>query len=281
MSHDVVCLRRWRRWSDSRPCVSPSSVVKHIATRALANRSTEGYAATDTAWADHLDTAIEAARFRRLEDLYRTHKTGGTLGYGPAAERMAQVFDHIHDTVQARGKDTVVEGHCSSRPESRSGSGPSTTARSTNAALPERSVWTPRPSHPATTDRCPTVAGPIAVPTASSGPNTRTPLNDWLTRQHPSRTAWALQAVLALTDAAADVGWLGDMRHLPMVGALPTPSRTTPYLAIKQDNNGDTFLISPVQIPDIDRQVLVAEVTARKIGAWMPDESDHPGELTF
>jgi hypothetical protein len=80
-----------------------------------------------------------------------------------------------------------------------------------------------------------------------------TPLNDWLTRQHPSRTAWALQAVLVLTDAAAHVGWRGDMRHLPMVGALPTPSRTTPYLAIKQDNNGDTFLISPTQIPDIDR----------------------------
>jgi hypothetical protein len=108
-----------------------------------------------------------------------------------------------------------------------------------------------------------------------------TPLNDWLTRQHPSRTAWALQAVLALTDTTGDVGWRGDMRHLPMVGALPTPSRTMPYLVIKQDNNGDTFLVSPAQIANIDQQALVAEVTARKIGAWTPDENDHPDELTF
>jgi hypothetical protein len=83
--------------------------LKHIATRALANRSTQGYAATDTAWADHLDTAIEAARLRRLEDLYQIHKTGATVGYGPAAERMTQVFDHIQDTVKARGGDTTVE----------------------------------------------------------------------------------------------------------------------------------------------------------------------------
>lgn len=35
--------------------------LKHVATRALANRCTRGYAASDAAWAEHLDSAIEAA----------------------------------------------------------------------------------------------------------------------------------------------------------------------------------------------------------------------------
>lgn len=72
-------------------------------------------------------------------------------------------------------------------------------------------------------------------------------------------------------------------RHAaPPHGRCPAhPGRTTPYLAIKQDNNGDTFLISPAQIPDIDQRALVTEVTARKIGAWTPDENDHPDEHTF
>ncbi len=83
--------------------------LKHIATRALANRSTQGYAAADKAWADHLESAIEAARFRRLEDLYRSYKTGEPVGYAPAADKMAQVFDHIQDTVKARGGDASVE----------------------------------------------------------------------------------------------------------------------------------------------------------------------------
>lgn len=83
--------------------------LKHIATRALANRSTQGYAAADTAWAEHLDSAIEAARFRRLEDLYRTHKAGHRIGYGPAADKIMQAFDHIHSTVKARSGDAAVE----------------------------------------------------------------------------------------------------------------------------------------------------------------------------
>ena len=83
--------------------------LKHIASRALANRSTQGYAAADSAWADHLESAIQAARFRRLEDLYQTHKAGETLGYGPAAERMAHTFNDIQHTVQARGGDATVE----------------------------------------------------------------------------------------------------------------------------------------------------------------------------
>ena len=83
--------------------------LKHVATRALANISTRGYVAADTAWADHLESAIEAARFRRLEDLYQTHKSGEPIGYGPAAERIGQVFDDIRDTTRARGGDATVE----------------------------------------------------------------------------------------------------------------------------------------------------------------------------
>lgn len=83
--------------------------LKHIASRALANRTTQGYANADSSWANHLDSAIQAARFRRLEDLYHTHKTGEPIGYGPAAERMAQTFNEIQHTVQARGGDATVE----------------------------------------------------------------------------------------------------------------------------------------------------------------------------
>jgi hypothetical protein len=83
--------------------------LKHVATRALANRSTGGYAAPDMSWAKHLDTAIEAARFRRLEDLYATHKSGQPIGYGPAADRIATVFDTIARNTQANGGDAAVE----------------------------------------------------------------------------------------------------------------------------------------------------------------------------
>jgi hypothetical protein len=83
--------------------------LKHIASRALANRSTQGYANVDTSWAAHLESAIDAARFRRLEDLYQAHKTGEPIGYGPGAARMAQTFNDIQHTAQARGGDATVE----------------------------------------------------------------------------------------------------------------------------------------------------------------------------
>lgn len=83
--------------------------LKHVATRALANRATQGYAAADTAWANHLESAIEAARFRRLEDLYATHKADEAIGFGPGADRIAREFDYIRDTVQAHGGDATIE----------------------------------------------------------------------------------------------------------------------------------------------------------------------------
>ena len=84
--------------------------LKHIASRALANRSTQGYANADNnSWADHLESAIDAARFRRIEDLYHAHKAGEPIGYGPGADRIAQAFTDIQHAVQARGGDATVE----------------------------------------------------------------------------------------------------------------------------------------------------------------------------
>jgi hypothetical protein len=83
--------------------------LKHIASRALANHTTQGYANADSSWEAHLESAIEAARFQRLEDLYQTHKTGKPIGYGPGAERMGHTFNDIQDRAQARGGDATVE----------------------------------------------------------------------------------------------------------------------------------------------------------------------------
>ena len=83
--------------------------LKHVATRALANRSTQGYAAADLSWADHLDSAIDAARFRRLEDLYASYRAGDPIGYGPAADRLAKTFANIQETVKAHGGDATIE----------------------------------------------------------------------------------------------------------------------------------------------------------------------------
>lgn len=83
--------------------------LKHIASRALANRSTQGYANADNSWADHLESAIDAARFRRIEDLYQAHKGGQPIGFGPAADRITQTFSSIQQAVQARGGDATVE----------------------------------------------------------------------------------------------------------------------------------------------------------------------------
>ncbi|WP_331755215.1 hypothetical protein OG936_38255 (plasmid) [Streptomyces sp. NBC_00846] len=83
--------------------------LKHIATRALANRSTRGYAASDPAWADHLQSAVDVAKFRRIKDLYGDHTMGKNIGYGPGAERIKETFDHIEATVAAHGGDARVE----------------------------------------------------------------------------------------------------------------------------------------------------------------------------
>jgi hypothetical protein len=66
------------------------------------------------------------------------------------------------------------------------------------------------------------------------------------------------------------------MRHLPMIGALPTRPQTTPYLLVKQDNDGDTFIITDAEPGWIGETASRAHVTTREIGAWEP--RDYPDE---
>jgi hypothetical protein len=107
-----------------------------------------------------------------------------------------------------------------------------------------------------------------------------TPLNRWLAAAGPAETAWAITAVLALADAAETVAWDGDMRHLPLVGALPTRPASTPYLLVKQDNNGDTFIVTdagPDWIGPITKQT---HPPSRLIGGWEPGPDD-PAPFDF
>ncbi|WP_199783128.1 hypothetical protein [Streptomyces alboniger] len=83
--------------------------LKHVAARALANRSTQAYAAADTRWAELLETALDAVRFRRFKELYGSHKDGEPIGYGPGAERVKDAFDEVTATVQAKNGDSRME----------------------------------------------------------------------------------------------------------------------------------------------------------------------------
>ena len=95
--------------------------------------------------------------------------------------------------------------------------------------------------------------------------NDLTALPDWLYDASDQAVAWHLRALLALVDAAARVGWRGDMRHLPSVG-LSGPG---PYLVVKQDDNGATFVTCETQLPWEDELVATRTQTPpRSIGSW-------------
>jgi hypothetical protein len=95
------------------------------------------------------------------------------------------------------------------------------------------------------------------------------PLPRWIADDPHDNTAWALRATLALADAAAEVRWRGDLRHLPSVGALPTPDTAELFMVFKQDTGGTCFVVSQTPIDWLleycDQH---AEVRSRDIGAW-------------
>lgn len=107
--------------------------------------------------------------------------------------------------------------------------------------------------------------------------NVLTPLPDWIKADPIPHTQWALQAILALADAANHIRWDGDMRHLPSIGAVITPPEAHPYLVVKQDNNGTTFVISNVEIPGLTGIDHTVRTNRRPIGTWThPTSQDIP-----
>ena len=55
--------------------------------------------------------------------------------------------------------------------------------------------------------------------------------------------------------AASAAGWEGDFREEPVVMWLPNESEFKHGFVLKQDNNGETFVVSPVELPwleDVD-----------------------------
>lgn len=69
--------------------------LKHAASRALANRVTEGYYARSESWSKYFDQALAATRFDRLRDMYDAHRKGEVIGYGPGADRLRTAFDTV------------------------------------------------------------------------------------------------------------------------------------------------------------------------------------------
>lgn len=52
--------------------------------------------------------------------------------------------------------------------------------------------------------------------------------------------------------AATTEGWEGDFRHPPCVLWQPVDDAFRPGFVIKQDNNGTTFVVSPVPLPHLE-----------------------------
>lgn len=61
-----------------------------------------------------------------------------------------------------------------------------------------------------------------------------------------------LESWSAAQDLARQSGWEGDHRHEPVVFWVPTEGEFSFGFVIKQENNGCTFVISPVKMPWLD-----------------------------
>jgi hypothetical protein len=90
--------------------------LKHVATRALANTTTQAYTQPSPAWAQHLKTAISERRIERLTELFDADTRGEQIGFGPGAERLHEAFAAIRAkaaelraTNQAQRGDLRVE----------------------------------------------------------------------------------------------------------------------------------------------------------------------------
>lgn len=74
--------------------------LKHVTTRALANRVTSSYMDNDPSWARQLDSAIADRRFDRLAELFDADTSGHHIGFGPGADRMREAFTAVRANAQ-------------------------------------------------------------------------------------------------------------------------------------------------------------------------------------
>ena len=69
----------------------------------------------------------------------------------------------------------------------------------------------------------------------------------------PDQVRWIAASVIrAIRDIARVTGWEGDIRGGPYVAPVPGPDYEPErgwFVALKQDNNGTTYLWSPVALP--------------------------------
>ncbi|MEV7465308.1 hypothetical protein AB0O20_02190 [Streptomyces kronopolitis] len=73
--------------------------LKHVARRALANRTTQAYAQMDASWAKEFDTELQQAAARKLVDLLRGRRQGERVAVGPGAARLHAGLDKVIDTI--------------------------------------------------------------------------------------------------------------------------------------------------------------------------------------
>ncbi|MGY3676518.1 hypothetical protein [Streptomyces sp. TE33382] len=91
--------------------------------------------------------------------------------------------------------------------------------------------------------------------------------SDYYIEQDKERLDWAAAALDALQRGSGHVGWEGDFRHEPYVGALPWPENAGRYLLVKQGNNGTCFIISQgftVPVPQDANRSAYQHVSVRK-----------------
>lgn len=93
---------------------------------------------------------------------------------------------------------------------------------------------------------------------------------DYVIEHAKARLEWTENAMKALEHVSRTVpwGWEGDFRHEPYVGALPWSGGSHPYLVVKQDNNGDSYLVSQGFAVPMDSELAImgiARVSAAEI----------------
>ncbi|MGW4759842.1 hypothetical protein [Streptomyces chartreusis] len=71
--------------------------IKHVATRALANTTTQASTETPPAWAQYLRTAISERRFERVTELFAADDRE-PIGDGPGADHLRETFAAIRAT---------------------------------------------------------------------------------------------------------------------------------------------------------------------------------------